>query len=108
MSKFSLKYILLFLIIIAPIVSAIEYTCGPEIEDLKVGDYATICIHILNEDQKLAMSVQVDEYNTIAFSHINEIFNSVSANGTIQFLAQINKTITKFPIVSLNFLIINI
>ena len=47
------------------------------------------------------MSVQVDEYNTIAFSHINEIFNSVSVNGTIQFLAQINKTITKFPIVSL-------
>ena len=41
---------------------------------IKVGDYVIICFHILNEDQKLAMSVQVDESSKIAFKHINEIY----------------------------------
>ena len=100
MSNFLRLFISLFLIIIIPLVSTITYTCGPKTEDLKVGDYVIICFHILNEDQKLAMSVQVDEYSTISFKHINEIFNSLNASEGIEFLAQVGETITKLPTVS--------
>ena len=100
MSNFLRLFISLFLIIIIPFVSTITYTCGPKTEDLKVGDYVIICFHILNEDQKLAMSVQVDEYSTISFKHINEIFNSLNASEGIEFLAQVGETITKLPTVS--------
>ena len=101
MSKlFNIFIFLLFLLNIIQEVFTFDYKCGPKEDSLKVGEYVIVCIHIKDADQKLAMSVKVDEHSIIAFKHINEIYDSVKSKNGIEFVVQIGETVTTMPTVS--------
>ena len=97
---FNIFISLLFFLNIIEKIFTFDYSCGPKVDSLKVGDYVIVCIHIKDADQKLAMSVKVDEHSMIAFKHINEIYDSVKSKNGIEFVVQIGETVTTMPTVS--------
>ena len=75
-----------------------NYICkSDDSNDLKVGDKAYLCIHILETNKRVALPVVVDEYSVAA---INGLYSQKSSNSTIQLLAQVGTTTSIFPSVS--------
>ena len=76
-----------------------SYLCrSNDSQNLKVGDTAYLCIHIIQTNKRIAFPIEVDEYSVAS---IKDIFSLISTNYTdIEFLAQVGKTTSIFPSVS--------
>ena len=78
-----------------------KYICNEkDSKDLKIGDKANLCIHILESNTRIVFPLEVDEYSVVT---INGYFNQISSNSSnISFLAQVGETTSIFPSVSNN------
>ena len=75
-----------------------SYLCrSTDSNNLKVGDTVYLCIHIIQENKRIAFPIEVDEYSVAS---IKGIFSQIPSNSTIGFLAQVGKTTSIFPSVS--------
>ena len=101
MTKIFKMFLYIFLFYYIPLVYSQpnqKYKCGSIVDNLKVGDVVTLCIHILSENKKLAMQIKVDEYSMLSF---NRIYDSITdKEKEIELIAQIGDTITLMPTVS--------
>ena len=102
--NFQNYFIFLFLIIIALYkkINSQSYICNAnDSNNLKVGDTAYLCIHVLNSNVRVVLPVEVDEYSVVSIKGIyNQIANE---NKTIQFLSQMGETTSVFPAVRMIF-----
>jgi hypothetical protein len=97
--KFFLK-IYFFLLFIIFYIHCQSYLCRPsDSNNLKVGDTAYLCIHIIPTNSKMVFPIEVDEYSVAS---IKGISSQISSNDTnIEFLAQVGETTSIFPSVSI-------
>ena len=77
------------------------YICNTkDSKDLKIGDKANLCIHLVENKTRIIFPLEVDEYSVVT---INGIFSQISSNSSeISFLAQVGNITSIFPSVSNN------
>ena len=75
------------------------YICNEkDSKDLKIGDKAYLCIHIVESKTRIVFPLEVDEYSVVT---INGIYSQISPNSSdISFLAQVGEKTSIFPSVS--------
>ena len=76
-----------------------KYICNEkDSNDLKIGDKAYLCIHIVESKTRIVFPLEVDEYSVVT---INGIYSQITSNSTdIRFLAQVGEITSIFPSVS--------
>ena len=86
-----------------------DFKCDiPKMDKLKVGDEVVLCIHTINQtqfpepnkNQKIAISIKVDEYSILSVDGIRAI-NRDAGDNDMELLAQINEITSVFTTVSI-------
>ena len=96
--KYFLKIYLFSLFVLTYIYCQTFLCRSSDSNNLKVGDTAYLCIHIIQTNKRIAFPIEVDEYSVAS---IKGIFSQISSNYTdITFLAQVGTTTSIFPSVS--------
>ena len=87
---------LIFLLFIIYKSNCQSFRCkSTDSDDLKVGDEAVLCIHLLEKGTRIAIPIEVDEYSVAS---IKGIYDQASLEGNdINFLAQVGTITSVFP-----------
>jgi hypothetical protein len=93
--------ILYFLIQIILYINCQSYICrNSDSGELEIGDTAYLCIHIIGKSTRIAIPLEVDEYNVAT---IKGLYQQVSSdNNNIELLAQVGGTTSVFKSVNHN------
>ena len=82
------------------------YICNSnDSKDLKIGDTAYLCIHNIQNETRIAIPIEVDEYNVATIRGFYSTINTFE--NEIEFLAQVGNITSVFKSVS-KYIILNI
>ena len=84
-----------FLLFIINNIICQSYICkSTDSSELKIGDSAVLCIHMLESGTRIAIPIEVDEYSVAS---IKGIYGKISNEDNINFLAQVGTVTSVFP-----------
>ena len=101
--NFNKNIFLLFLIFLY--INCQTFICSSDDSSgLKVGDTVYLCIHNIQNETRIAIPIEVDEYSVAT---IKGLYNKINIEGTLELLAQVGTLTSVYKAVS-NYVILNI